>query len=313
MKKLKRLIRGKPSAILSADWHIRASKPVCRTDTFLIAQESKVEFIVELAKKYECPILVSGDLGNNPQWANWLLRWFIWITEGVDIITIPGQHDLPNHRLEDVEKSGIGVLGESKTIKLIGTQQREIPEIIGVANHWVVPFPFGCPISTIEYEKPDEPMVAMTHQMIIEDQSLWDGQIAPSGHSILKKFPEYKLILSGDNHNPFVSKYKGRLLVNPGPIMRTTADQIDYKPRVYLWYADTNTVKPVFLPIEEGVVSRDHIDIEEERDTIMEAYVSHMATDYEIGFSYEVNLERHIEANEIDDEVADRAWEFTAS
>lgn len=297
-----------PSAILSADWHIRATKPRCRTDDYLETQDKKVTFIFNLAKKYNCPIFVAGDLSEDAQWPNWLLRWFIHKIKKykVQIYVIPGQHDLPYHRLKNWKKSGIGVLGTSGIIKLIGIEQKEIPEIVGIAHHWVVPFPFGYPISTIEEEKPNEPMVAVSHQMVVRDKALWPGQGALRGSHLLKKFPEYKLILTGDNHNPFVTRRKEQLLVNPGSMVRLKADQINHRPRVYLWYSEENKVRRVYLPIEKGVVSREHIEEKEIRNKRIDKYLDRLKTGYKVSSSYESNLEKHFTINKTEVKVKER-------
>ena len=316
MRKLKRRMINNPSAILTADWHIRPDTPVCRTDDFLTAQETKLKFIVDLAKKYNCPILIAGDIGNRHQWPNWLLEWFVRMVTDVNIIAIPGQHDLPGHRIDELRKSAQGVLSVTDTIDL-----RTKIHINLIHDFVLISFPYSRPIKhlkQIKIKKEDlalyksllRPKVAITHQMVIEDKPLWPGQEAPRGHQLLKKYPEYDLILSGDNHNPFVSEYKGRILVNPGSITRTTAAQINHKPRVYLWFDKTNKVEPVYLQISKGVVSREHIEEEGKRDERLCSYVKHMKTDYEIGFSFEGNLERHIETNKVNEEVKDKTWKM---
>lgn len=146
--------------------------------------------------------------------------------------------------------------------------------------------------------------------MIIKNNPLWPGQKDPKGNTILKKFIEFSIVHSGDNHNPFTAEYKNRVLVNPGSIMRSTAAQIHHKPRVYLWCASTNKVEPIYLPIKKGVVSRDHIEQQEEQDERRNAYVARMKTDYEISFSYEGNLEKHIKENDVEKEVEERIWEM---
>lgn len=308
--KLKRKLN--PSAILTADWHIRADIPECRTDDFLQTQEDKVKFIVHLSKEHNCPILIAGDIGNKHQWPNWLLRWFAYMVKDINIIAIPGQHDLPNHRLDQLDKSAQGVLSITDVIDL-----RSNVFISKEKDFELVSYPYSYPIVNYkkyfpewDYIEKRTSIIAMTHQMIIENKPLWPGQEDPKASSILRKFPEYVLILSGDNHNPFTVEYKGRILVNPGSLMRTTAEQINHKPRIYLWYASTNKVKPVYLPIKKGVVSRDHIDQNEERDKRRKVYIKRMKTNYEIGFSYEGNLESHIKKNDVEKEVEDRIWEM---
>ena len=49
-------------AILTGDWHLREDTPICRTDDFQTAQWEKVRIISDLQKKYNCPVIHSGDL-----------------------------------------------------------------------------------------------------------------------------------------------------------------------------------------------------------------------------------------------------------
>ena len=320
------IVFKKADAILSADWHIRPDTPTCRTDNFFTAQEKKIDFIFALANKNDCPILVAGDLGHKPLnngWPTWLLEWFIKKvkTAKVDIIIIPGQHDLPNHRLDLFPISGIGVLEAAGIIKIIGviTVNNEIlgchlyPKSTEKYGFKIVPFPYGTPIKPlgqdIDYEMPNISMIAMTHQMVIEDNVSWPGQQASTGYALLKQFPEYDLILSGDNHIPFTAEYEGRILVNPGSIMRTTADQVNYTPRIYLWYANENRVESVYLPIEQDVISRTHIEIAEKRDKRMEAYAIRAREDVEIELSYPDNLTRYFNKHRTQGRVKTKVWE----
>jgi len=286
-----------PDAILAADLHIRADTPQCRTDDFTAAMWKKLQFINDLANEHNIPILIAGDLGHRSQWPNWLLEKFMSIISDIEIIAIAGQHDLPGHNLEAIPQSGFGVL---KRAGYILSFSKIIPHIDF--------FPFGTGIEKSIYNK-NKLIIAMTHQMVIEDKPYWPGQVASSAKLLLKKFPDYKLILSGDNHQPFVVEYEGRLLVNPGSMMRTTADQIDHRPRVYLWEANSNSVEAVYLPIEQDVIDRSHIDTKKEKDARIEAYTTRLSERYEVGLSYEENLKAYFDENRTRQPIKDRIWE----
>jgi hypothetical protein len=144
--------------------------------------------------------------------------------------------------------------------------------------------------------------VFMWHKLIWEKKAPpWSD--APTAKQILKEYPQYDLIVTGDNHASFVVEHEGRLLVNPGSLTRQTADQAKHKPSVYLWYAETNTVKRVELPIEQGVISREHIDKNKKRDARIAAFVSRLQDDWEVGVSFERNLKRFLKKNKISDKV----------
>ena len=293
----------KADAILSADLHIRPDTPVGRIDDYFAAQEMKLNFIFDLSRKNECPILVAGDFGNKHQWPNWLLEWFIELSDGIELLLVPGQHDLPNHKLELLPRSGLGVLRADRTIKIIEKQ------IFFLTNDYLIePFPYGTEISHRSASK-EKRILAMAHQMVLENKPLWPGQKAPKGHQLLKKFPEYDLILTGDNHNAFTVEYKGRCLVNPGSMMRMTAAQEDHQPRVYLWWAKNNKIQPVYLPIEPNVISRVHIDIVKDRKSRMTALVNRVKDDVEIALSYKHNLENHFNKHKTRKRTIEKVWE----
>jgi DNA repair exonuclease SbcCD nuclease subunit len=293
-------LKKNPKAILTADWHIRGDAPRCRTDDFQKAMWKKVEFIFALADRYGIPIFLAGDLGHRSQWPNWLIERFVALIndyDRIDIVMAFGQHDLPEHNLELVSKSALGVLLESK--------------YICNADYWdkayVSAFHYGQKIKKTLAPKGEKCDMAIAHQMVIEDRPEWPDQVADRGKALLKKFPQYKLILTGDNHKPFVIRHEGLILVNPGSMMRTTADQINHKPRVYLW--DGEDVEPVYLPIEEGVISREHIDISKERDGRITAYVDRLKTNYEIGLDFKKNMVEHFKVNRTRKEISGRVWE----
>ena len=119
----------KADYILSSDWHVRDDKPVCRTDNYQEEQTKKINFILSLAQKHKCPILVAGDLGNKPLWGDKLLNYFIDILNeypNVEVYTVCGQHDLLNHRLDKWQEGGLGVLEKKGCVKVLVKKYKDI-------------------------------------------------------------------------------------------------------------------------------------------------------------------------------------------
>lgn len=308
MTKFKRKNKPIPSAILTSDWHLREDTPQCRTDDFWMAQEKKIDFIFSLAKQNQCPIIVAGDIGHKPRWSCRLLEWFISkIDKDINIQVIPGQHDLINHRLDLWEQSGIGVLHAAEVINLYGFDK--FPCNVEFDNFYLSAFPYGIGIQHIKSLGILKPQIAITHEMIIENQKLWPDQKAPKGNSILKKFPEFSLVHSGDNHNSFVSDYSNNLLVNCGSLMRNSSDQENHKPRIYLWYAETNEIEAVYLPIKQGVISRTHIEVAKNRENRNQAFIKRVNEDVEIQLSYENNLENYFNKYRTEKPVKNKVWQ----
>lgn len=281
----------RPSAILCGDFHLREDQPVCRTDDHETAQWIKVDFIKALQKKYNCPVLHSGDLFNHWKPSPHLLSKTIeHLPE--QFWTIYGNHDQPQHNMELVYKSGIRTLFKAGKLKIFP----------GV--HWGT-FPETYKQLRVEQTEIKGKKILVYHIMTYQAKTPWPGCIDPMAGKLLRKYPEYDLILTGHNHKSFVEHYEGRLLVNPGSLTRHDADQINHKPRVYLWYAETNTVKPVYLPIEDNVISREHIERKEERDGRIEAFISQLDSEWEAEISFEENLKRFFSHNKIRDSVKD--------
>ena len=145
--------------------------------------------------------------------------------------------------------------------------------------------------------------VAVQHIMTYQGAAPFPGCTAPTGAKLLRKNIQIDLLLTGDNHKPFVEYNANQILVNPGSLFRTTASQIDFKPRVYLWYSGSNTVQPIFVPIKKDAVSRDHLEIEEQRNERLEAFIGTLNEDYAVGRSFEQNLISFFDVNKTSDKI----------
>jgi DNA repair exonuclease SbcCD nuclease subunit len=289
-KQTKKAEAVKADAILTADWHLREPEknPICRTDNFWETQWKKVKFISNLQEQHDCPVFHAGDLFDHWKPSPYLLSMAITHLPK-DFRTVYGNHDLPQHNLDLIHKTGIYTLQHAKALSVLDVY------------HW------GQDPKTHaakELETVVKGNFVLVWHIYTYQTKTWPGNTAPKAAKLLRQYPKYDLILTGDNHQAFVEEYEGKLLVNPGSIFRMDADQIDFKPRVYLYYADTNSVEPVFLPIEP-VITREHIEGKEERDNRIQAFVERLNTDYEGGVSFEDNLEKFFSNNRVHTSIKD--------
>lgn len=277
--------------IFTSDWHLRHTAPVCRTDDFYTTMLRKVRFVFETASYYDAPIIIAGDLGHCSQWSNNLLYDFITLKRefpDVKVIATLGQHDLTHHKLERWQYSGVGILN---TVGMINVPH-DYEKIKGVEFYF---YSFGkeiCPIKKVEGLK----AVAITHQMVIQQQ-LWTGQKAKTGRRLLKEFPEYDVIVCGDNHLPFIERDNDRILINCGSLMRTTQDQREHKPRIYLWDSVKNKVEEIYLPIKKDVFRKDfEVSLKDEN---MELFIKTIKGQggYNREFSFKENLRKFLGEN----------------
>lgn len=149
---------------------------------------------------------------------------------------------------------------------------------------------------------PPKRIIVMLHEQIWQDENkpTWAHNIgAFSVSNLLHEFEDCDLILTGDNHQNFANEKDGTILVNPGSMMRITADQEDFQPQCYLYYAEDNSIKAVDFPIEKGVHQRGHLDSAKERDNRISAYIEKMNQDWELGLSFRNNLEAFFNENQV--------------
>ncbi len=302
-------------AILCADIHMRPSTPQARTDDFTESLFAKWAEINKLSHTYNAPVLVAGDLGHKPDWPGWLLRRFIQQTTIEDLYVIPGQHDLPYHNIDNWHKSALGVLEAAEVLYFLDGKGRSPSHIEGTPI-FLFDFPWG-----LGFDKrrigpaPDDKDVrkaAMTHQLIMEgkdNKEDFPGSNAQFGKDVLMNNPRFDLILSGDNHKPFVIEYDGRLLVNPGSMMRSNADQINHRPRVYLWDARENTVRAHFLRINDNVITRQHIEEKKQKIDRMEAFITTIKDEMGTKLSFPNTILQIIDELKPSESVIKKLWE----
>lgn len=319
---MSRTQRKQASAILAADLHLRMDQPACRTDDYRSAQTNKLKWLSSIQKKYgdpiynNTPILVAGDVFHT--WKplttseGFEMVTYAMGTVPPHIIAITGQHDLPYHSLDNFYKSPLSALSLLPQTTVCSTV---MAHTVQNYNFIVCAFPWGTDItkdySSLYKITPLNKKAALIHKLIMNPEAEENSKIKYEGtpDQILDQLKDFDLVVSGDNHIPFTYRNKrGQLLVNPGSMMRMRADQIDHKPRVYLWYAETNEVEPVYFPIQEGVVVRDHIREEPKEGTQGFIRCLNNKNSVELSLSFEDNIKEHIQKNNVNKRVTSKIY-----
>jgi hypothetical protein len=181
---------------------------------------------------------------------------------GVNILVVPGQHDLRYH-VGGLSNTPLGTLQKSGQVEILTPKMSKTTYggVSFVGAGW-------------NEEPEDEADVLVMHRMITKKGELWPGQTNySSAHAIMRKYPWASCIISGDNHAPHALRIKGgidehRLQVNCGSLVRSTKSQVGFKPRAYLIDISDWTAKPVKIPClpDEDVFDFNKIVIEEMKD-----------------------------------------------
>lgn len=309
MRRVKRSTK-KADAIITADIEIRNHAPICRTDDYWETFKRKMKWLKELQEKHNCPILDGGDLFDKKYKqhpSHELVRW-----AGYNLphpfLTVPGNHDLPGKSYKNYTGSAMAVLEmANKVYHYSGGYLMYSNDFkTGV---FIAGFEWDCPIQQRDdYSNIDAPKIALVHTMVYKKNEPFPGCEGYKAKKLMQLLPNFDLIVCGHHHQTFTHQIGNRILVNPGSLLRNDADQIDHKPCIFLWYAKTNTVKKVYVPIEEGVITRDHIDQKKQKDIRLDAFVEKLGEQTVKGIDFESNLE--INTAKLNPNINDKVWQY---
>jgi DNA repair exonuclease SbcCD nuclease subunit len=287
-----------PIAVACSDLHFLETPPLARAEEkdWMKKQEEALCFVRAQAVERKVPLLIAGDIFHKPKVTPLVEIMVMRVLAGTHYYSIPGQHDLPNHLVDNINHSSYGVLMEHKKHTGINLKYYDGEKFEDIVHL----FPFGSKVT----DGPGDLSIALVHQMVWKGKPPYPG--APESGNVTefaKNLQGYTFVVCGDNHKGFSCQIGKTTVVNCGSLMRRTADQEDYRPRCYVLYSD-GTVEPIYLPIEDDVFTREHRNEAATKNARVEAFVSRL-TDIELDLSFETNLSRFCEKNEVKKEVVD--------
>jgi DNA repair exonuclease SbcCD nuclease subunit len=295
-------------AILCSDIHLCSKTPIARAEEpdWFAAMKRPFDELVRLRIKHGyVPILCAGDVfdkwNSTPELINFAIDIF-----PTDFYAIPGQHDLPYHRYEDIKKSAYYTLHRAEAILDISRIQFEFEG--GGRRIAVNPFYWGydpCPLEGREdYPDDDSLYIALIHSYIWQDGSGYPG--APEEKKIgtfLKKIQGYDVAVVGDNHKGFLNFIRRPIVFNCGTLIRRKSDEIDYKPQVGLLYSD-GTVKPHYLDISQDKISASpEVVVREKLETDVSKFLEELKSLGADSLDYTAAVYKFMEEKDIESDV----------
>jgi len=246
-------MKPKVIAILTSDYHLSHKPPIWRSNEpdWYEAMLRPLGEIQELSEEYDCPVLCAGDIfdkWNSPaELINFAMKHL-----PRQLYAIPGQHDLPNHNLQELYRSSFASLTLSGSI--------DFAKMFGINNMIVQCFYFGQKIGITESSSKGTLDVALVHDYVWmgkhkypnapEEKEIPNGRKKPNKYMINGKYYGYDVIVYGDNHKSFLTHIGKTTIFNCGTLMRRKSDEVDYKPQVGLLYSD-GSVEPHYLDISK--------------------------------------------------------------
>lgn len=286
--------------IITADWHIRATRPRCRVDeNWIKTQELALSQLLEISCKKDAPIIVVGDLFHSNSDTSFECINMVQklADKSGELYILAGNHDLPYHSSENIDKSAIGVLLKSENVFPI----KELFEKLYYRNNDTYNY------SASNFDEPDNVNAEFVFKHILtipkEDKS--DFIECETPESLLEKFPKAKWIFTGDYHRNFHYEKNGRHVVNSGCLLRQVSDFKDYQCGVY--YVDTDENVAEFVPIidREEFIDDSYITKESEREARINDFVDKLKNTETVSFDFVDNVERAMAENKFDSELKD--------
>lgn len=279
--------------LLTADWHLRGERPRCRMDAdWVDSQRQDIRWVVSTANDFRVPLVLVGDIFHLPRVATEVVNMLISELALAEnpVYILAGNHDLPYHSYDHVEKCSFGTL-------------RQMPNIVEMGPEFVQGNICGAPFGL---DKPAPTLARFVHRLVFPDDKsrpmgVECGQIA---EELLAEFPEQTWIFTGDYHHAFHFEQNGRHVVNPGCLNIQAADMIGYSPRVALVDLKRESVEWLNIPAAATITTDQYLVKAAEKEERIEAFLDAVSTGGAVSLSFADNLAAKIQQAKSDPKIS---------
>jgi hypothetical protein len=251
---------AKPVFVCCSDVHLSHNAPVARSEepNWYMAMSRTLSQLKNICGDRQLPLVIAGDIFDRWNSPPGLIYFAIEeFNKFSRVFTVPGQHDLPNHRYDERARSAYGVLEAAGSIVNLIHGVPYIFEPDGEVCLWGVPWGFKPPIVNQSHKF----NVAIMHRMVWAATPPYPG--APeegNAELIARELADagFSSAISGDNHehlNLRLARDKDYNIdiMNCGTLMRRHSNEVDYTPSAGLFFSDGH-VESVRLDITEDMV-----------------------------------------------------------
>jgi exonuclease SbcD len=239
------------------DLHLTSRGSQRRLDNYFETQMRKLNQAFDIFEQEKCDYIFQvGDFFESPDVSNYVISAVIKLLRErcLRIYCCYGQHDITGHSAATLKRSPLKILEAAGVVFILTDQPIEFSQAHDLPRYGAMyAASFGEKVPIVD---PDDPYnILVTHRMV-GDRELYPGQELCSPRKFLRDNPDYNLVLCGDYHYRFSDKYDGRVIINPGCLMRKTISKFDlaHTPGVAVFNVNTNKLdihKLDIQPLEE--------------------------------------------------------------
>ena len=296
--------------IFVSDIHLQSKVPPLRynEENWYAAMARPLKVLRDMADATHAPVVCAGDIftrwNSSPELINFALEN---LPDGM--YAIPGQHDLPEHSVDEISRSAFWTLVMCGKIKPIGkcTCIRENPTV------WATGFAYGDDVEKFPSSDPacnvfhiavaHEYVWIPGHQFDVADKSKNLRSVISRAHE--GKWLGYDAVVFGDNHNGFITKVYNTPVINCGALMRRHSNEIDYKPFFGMMY-ENGTIEKYYLPQGgEKVMPLAKTEEAEAHELNTENLFEEMKSLSNKAYDFGVAIQRFLDREQICPETAD--------
>ena len=292
--------------IITADWHLRSQKPRCRLDSdWMETQKMALCLVYNIAVQNGADVIVIGDIFHSTNETTnetiGLVQEFALLLRkaNLKLFILAGNHDLPQHNLDNIGRSAFQILLNSKNIYHAQDCQLSF-------------YRDKVKISASNFGDKDDMTADIVFKHILcfpENAKLPPSDKIVKPSELFEQFSNAKYIFTADYHRQFVykGKKKDQMLLNPGCLIRQAADMIDYEPSVLLIDFEDDKLIYKVCPIvdNEKLVTDEYLEKEEMRNSRIEAFIERIKENGQVTFDFIENVHNLMKNTKIDKEVKD--------
>jgi DNA repair exonuclease SbcCD nuclease subunit len=274
--------------VVSGDQHLRYDKPVCRTETeeeWLVFQEREFQKIIDFTNENKAILCLTGDLFDIPRVPAEIVNMAVRVLNRLDTpaYMISGNHEKLYHREANVDISSIGVFKNHPKVHYLEASE----------NVYGTRFEHSAVIPDTD--------ITLVHTLCFrtEDDKPF-GVEALTARELADRYPT-QYIFVGDMHEPWVYTSHKQCVISSGKMTSQTVKEGEQCPQVYL--IDTERGTCASYELDNPDVSREHLDIREQRDSRIQQALELIKKGVHISLSFKDNLHKKMESSGISPEA----------